>query len=264
MPASLGRRAVRQSAAGSLAAGTASSGFTPRASVEWTAAVGDGAQVRVVGNTAAVAGRDLLAVDVGDSTERWRVEGDNRVRPEAVGGDAVFVERDGDLLAYAAATGRHRWTLADARTATCRDGAVVGVTRSGRVVAVDAADGRERWSADIDATPLGSPAVAADRVYVGDGRLSGYDAATGVERWRIDTGGVGWPRPAGDAVYVADGVIYLGTRDGRVMALSAPDPPPSSLRRLTPRHWPVGWPSLARSPPSPTADSARRHSHLLD
>lgn len=296
MPLSLGRRAVLQSAAGSLAGGTASA-FTPRASVEWTATVADGAQVRVVGDAAFVAGRDLLVVDAAAGTERWRVEGDDWVRPEAVGGDAVFVERDGDLRAHAAATGRHRWTLEDARAATYRDGVVVGVTRSGRAVAVDAADGRERWTADLDLTPLGSHAVDADRVYVGDrgrfhaldaatgevhwtldvdgdsfvrhalagfepertssavvagvvpvwdtdgvllgvdadgterwriervpetntppvtrhsdalvvagdGRLSSYDAATGVERWRVETGGGGWPRSVGDAVYVSDG-----------------------------------------------------------
>lgn len=324
----------------------------PEPSVEWTATVEGGADLRIVGDTAFVGGRDLRALDPADGSERWRVDFDGDLDPDvdALGDDAVFVSHYPNLHAYEATSGEHRWTMDDAGWPAYHDGVVYAVKHDTRyVVAVDAADASERWTADLDVQPLPSPVVADGTLYVGDRdalhaldaatgdarwtfsvengdfvhpalaygevggssatvagvvpvwsvengtllgvsaadgteqwrvervpesnsppvarhddalvvasetHLTAYDAATGAERWRVETSGVGWPRVAGDAVYlsgvdaihavdavtgarrwrsrldserpvhlgeVADGTVSISSWDGWVAALDAAD-----------------------------------------
>ncbi len=203
----------------------------PEPTVEWTTTADGDATLQVVGDTAFVAGRSLHALDPGDGSERWRVGGESRVRPEAVGDGAVFVDRDGDLQAHAAATGEYRWTLDGARSATYHDGAVFAVADD-RLHALDAARGSERWTVDLDLTSLGSPAVADGTVYVGDrGRFHAVDAATGEVRWTVAGENDGFVRPglvrlepaAGPSPTVGGVVPVWFTETGALLGVAAAD-----------------------------------------
>jgi len=101
----------------------------------------------------------------------------------------------------------------------------------GRVYAVDAATGTEKWKAQTGGRVRASPAVDASRVYVGsaDGRVYAFDRATGALKWKFETEGVklesgkfGYDRrTVQSSPAVANGVVYVGARDGWVYAIDA-------------------------------------------
>jgi outer membrane protein assembly factor BamB len=82
-----------------------------------------------------------------------------------------------------------------------------------------------RWSFAADDV-LGNLVTDAGSVYVygRQGNLYALDAVTGAERWALDLSTAEysdenrWPAPA-----VADGVVYVGTFDGNVLAIDASD-----------------------------------------
>jgi outer membrane protein assembly factor BamB/lysophospholipase L1-like esterase len=119
------------------------------------------------------------------------------------------------------------------------DGAVFAATTGrdssgnpyGRVFRVEAATGNQRWSSLVEDFVLSSPAVAADRVFIGTGILPGtgsiraLDANSGSPVWtKPIPGSVGFSSPN-----VVSSTIYIGStidspsgnRTGRLYALDA-------------------------------------------
>jgi outer membrane protein assembly factor BamB len=104
----------------------------------------------------------------------------------------------------------------------------------GRLHALDVRTGTERWTFQADGAIRARPAVhgAALYLHADDGVLYRLDASTGEERWRVRTTAepvtrVPPPDPnsrwdsRGSAVATADGRLFVGTHDGRVLALDS-------------------------------------------
>ena len=99
------------------------------------------------------------------------------------------------------------------------DGTVY-VGGEGFLYALDAAMGDGRWRFET-VRSAHSSVVVNGVVYVGvgdfetPGHIYAVDAVTGEERWRFETGGEVWSSPA-----VVDGVLYVGSADGYVYAIT--------------------------------------------
>jgi outer membrane protein assembly factor BamB len=96
-------------------------------------------------------------------------------------------------------------------------------TRDGRMYALDPATGAEAWTAQADAAFSVQPVVTrAGQAYAADGEGTLF---------RLDEdGGVAWTVPLGVAItgdpVLIDGLLVLGTADGRILALRAPSSSP--------------------------------------
>lgn len=131
-----------------------------------------------------------------------------------------------------------------AGSAVAADGVVYVGSDDGNVYAVEAASGLQRWVHRTGGPVPGTPAVAGAHVYVTsyDGRIRALDRSSGALVWSFRTGGErrfearglhGWqPKHQTYAdpfdVFlsspaVVDGVVYVGSGDGHVYALSAAD-----------------------------------------
>jgi outer membrane protein assembly factor BamB len=141
-------------------------------------------------------------------------------------------------------------------TPTVRDGVVYVGSAAGALHALDLETGKERWRYTTDGKVRSTPAVAAGTVYFGswDGHVYAVDAMDGDLAWRFDSGGViqGAPAVGAGMVFVgsrsatvfalharsgelvwehvhedgswvesspvyADGVLYVGSSDGRAL-----------------------------------------------
>ena len=106
-------------------------------------------------------------------------------------------------------------------------------TDAGRVVALDAATGAQRSSLTVGGPVRALPTVAGEALYVhaDDGFLSRHDVRDGSTTWRVkvDEGTIERLPPGpksrfdrwGSAATVAGARVYVGTHDGRVLALEA-------------------------------------------
>lgn len=143
-------------------------------------------------------------------------------------GDRIFVSFAGTLVCLGREEGETRWT-ADvghdgASTTAVFDGtAYVTVWNGGQsvdrgLVAVDTEGGAVQWRGLTDEDITTSPAVTAEGVFVGGGYETPTVAAfdhDGTERWRHDLAEYA-STPA-----VANGVVYYGGGDARVVAYDA-------------------------------------------
>lgn len=89
----------------------------------------------------------------------------------------------------------------------------------GKLVALDADDGTELWSAPLPYPPTRhQPAVAGGVVFVpgSPGELRAYDGAAGTLLWNRSVGGA--DTLISGAPAVANGKVFVGTQDGRVVA----------------------------------------------
>ncbi|HUZ16081.1 MAG TPA: PQQ-binding-like beta-propeller repeat protein [Gaiellaceae bacterium] len=128
---------------------------------------------------------------------------------------------NGELVALDARTGRIRWqrTIGDSESSPLvAHGTVYFGDTDGHVYAFAAATGRERWSFDAGGAVKGSPALEHGRLYVGNYGGSFYilSARTGHLLWQ--NGGHG-NFYAGASI--ADGRVYVGSIDGHVYGFSA-------------------------------------------
>ena len=143
--------------------------------------------------------------------------------------------------------------------AAVANGIVYAGSMDGKVYAdLDAATGAEKWNYTTGNYVMSSPAVANGVVYVGswDSRLYALDAATGALKWSFTTGSAvhsqpgsskwcrlcresGWPglrnqcsnrctemelsnrRSNISSPAIANGVVYVGSHDGRIYAINA-------------------------------------------
>jgi outer membrane protein assembly factor BamB len=191
----------------------------------------------------------LYAFDLATGARRWRVNLESPVSASpAVGGGLVYVAaRDGRVWAFDAGTGTRRWRLSTGAlrafpwghesgdyyvsSPTYVAGVVVFGAGDGQVYAVESSSGRIRWRAATGGRIRGTPAVSEGRVFVGafDGRVYCFDLSTGALRWRFETSGVGLHsenfgydrRSVQSSPAVADGVVYVGARDGFLYAIDA-------------------------------------------
>ncbi len=95
----------------------------------------------------------------------------------------------------------------------------------GQLYALSAQDGSERWHVQMTSEIVTPPAIAGDVVVVrsNDGRLSALNAADGTTKWVFDQ-----PVPAlslrgNSAPLVANGVVYDGFDNGKVVAVRLED-----------------------------------------
>lgn len=163
-----------------------------------------------------------------------------RLRPTVVDGVLYADSTDGKLAAFDAATGKTLWSRSsrthgwfgwgdkkrkDATYAggPAVDGDLLAVgTLDGHVYGVNAKDGSPRWEAELDTEILVSPVIVGDTVVArgGDGRIYALDAATGNRRWVYDQGTVPLLSLRGNGpLLVANGVVFFGSDDGRLVAL---------------------------------------------
>lgn len=136
---------------------------------------------------------DVVALDVATGTEVWRFQADGPVRASpAVVGDVLYVGSD-----------------------------------DGNVYSLDLATGDPHWARSLGAPVTRGVAISAGVVYAGatGGRFTALDAGTGAVLWSRDdlgVGEVGTPMVADGLVFVASGLLELGTSD-RVTALDIRD-----------------------------------------
>ncbi len=191
----------------------------------------------------------LYALDLATGIPRWsRPLGSAVTSSPAVGSGLVYAQtRNGDVFALRADGGDVAWrasTGADVPFAwpfTSGDIYVSSpVLAAGRVLvgggdgglhAFDARTGEEEWSAPTEGRVRSSPAVANGRAYVGsaDGSVYAFDVESGRRAWRFDTFGrtldsdtFGFDRKTvQSSPAVADGLVYVGARDGFLYAIDA-------------------------------------------
>lgn len=178
----------------------------------------------------------LWRTSVGDGAGESGV----RLRPSVAGGVLYADSTDGKLAAIDANTGKTLWSKSsrthgwfgwgdkNRKDAMYAGGPVVVGdllavgTLDGHVYGVNAKDGGPRWEAELDSEVLASPAIAGDLVVVRteDGRVYGLDAATGKRRWVYDQGNVPLLSLRGNGgLLVANGVVFFGSDDGKLIAL---------------------------------------------
>lgn len=193
----------------------------------------------------------LYALDLASGARHWRYEAGSAVSSSpAVGGGLVYATaRDGSIFAVDVASGSRRWRLTTgpdlplpwghesgdhflSSPAYVGDLIVVGAGDGG-VYAIEARTGKRRWKGQTAGRVRASPAVAGGRVFVGsyDGRVYCFDLMSGALKWRYDTegaslksGAFGFDRRSiQSSPAVADGVVYVGARDGFLYAIGAED-----------------------------------------
>jgi eukaryotic-like serine/threonine-protein kinase len=195
-----------------------------------------------------VGGQDgtVHAIDLATGRCRWRFDTEGtRLKSADFGFDRTTVQsspsvangvvfvgaRDGWLYAIDAASGTERWRFDHKvswvnSTPAVSEGMVFAGSSDGHFVqAVDATTGQERWRAMVSGIVWGSPAVDADRVYVGegDGTMYAIDKRNGQILWRYRVG-----HRVMSSALAHQGVLYFGSDDGAVYAVRGGDKP---LRR---------------------------------
>lgn len=171
----------------------------------------------------------VVALDL-DGDVRWRTPVGSNVLPPfavAVDGDRLYAGRD-RVYALDARSGTREWTFDDDTITAFGDPVVAGDTvyaaatrrsdgvPTGTLYALDADDGSERWRVETALSPT-PPAVTSDGLYLGADRVLalGFDGSI---RWEY-----GGNQFVAASPSVADGTVYLGSIDGRVVALDAND-----------------------------------------
>ena len=191
----------------------------------------------------------LYALDAATGAERWQFRTRRAISSTpAVADGLVFVgSRDNAFWAVDARTGEERWRLETGRdvpfpwgfesgdlytsSPTWAAGTLYFGSGDGHLYAVDPRSGKVRWRFATGGRVRTSPAVANGRVYAGsaDGTLYALDASDGQELWRYHTEGhalesreFGFDRRTIQASpAVADGRVFIGSRDGFLYAVDA-------------------------------------------
>jgi outer membrane protein assembly factor BamB len=101
------------------------------------------------------------------------------------------------------------------------DKVVVG-TLDGHVYALDAKTGKQLWKASVSSEVIAPPVVLANLTVVrtNDGNVYGFDTKTGKQAWLYDQDSVPALSLRGNgSLLVAHGVVFLGTDDGKLVAI---------------------------------------------
>ena len=186
----------------------------------------------------------LYAIALADGRELWRFDTEGRrldsarygydrrtitSSPAVADGAVFFGSRDGSLYAVDAATGRLRWRVLHDDTSwsiaspVVIDGLVLDASSDAWFFhAVDAATGRVVWRVDTETPIWPSPVVAGGTAWflTSTGELWGVDPRTGAVRERVHLG-----ERTKSSPWIEDGVLYVGTDEGSVLAVRLVDPP---------------------------------------
>ena len=219
--------------------------------IRWTFATGGSVRSSpaILDGTVYVGSTDgsPYALAEADGRLRWRYDAGSAVSSSAaVGGGLVYAQSyDGEVFALRATDGRPVWrrSLGPALPLAWghesgdvyRSSAALAGTHllvggiDGGLYSLDARTGTIIWRLQTGGRIWSSPAVGAGAVYVGslDGRLYKADLRSGALRWTFATDGAALA--SGDFGYdrrsiqsspsVADGVVYVGSRDGTLYAV---------------------------------------------
>ena len=163
-----------------------------------------------------------------------------RLRPAVVDGVLYADSTDGKIVAIDATSGKTLWSKSsrthgwfgwgdkkrkDAQYAggPAVSGELLAVgTLDGHVYAMSAKDGNPRWEVEVSGEVMASPVIVGDMVMVrtGDGRIYALDAADGHRRWVYDQSTVPLLSLRGNgSMLVANGVLFFGSDDGKLVAL---------------------------------------------
>ena len=163
-----------------------------------------------------------------------------RMQPTVVDGVLYAASIDGAIGAYDAATGKtiwekktrtHGWfgwgdkkrpdAFYSGGPAVSGDLMAIG-TLDGHVYGLNVKDGSQRWISALPSEVIDSPTIAGPLTIVRtqDGRIYGLDSSTGERRWVNDQGSVPLLSLRGNGpLLVANGVVFLGSDDGKLIAL---------------------------------------------
>lgn len=192
----------------------------------------------------------LYAIDRAAGTVVWTFDAGDPVygSPAVAGGLVVTETIGGRIFAVGESDGHLRWSLHTrtalplnthpagdwdmlASSATIVDSTIYIGGPDGKVYALDLMTGHERWTAATKGRVRAAPSVVDGAVVTGsfDGRVYAFDMGTGKERWvhrtigdTLDSSKFGYDRRAvqGSAA-IADGMAFVGSRDGGVYGLDA-------------------------------------------
>lgn len=152
------------------------------------------------------------------------------VIPVISDGRLVLMTRGG-AYAYGAKKGDPIWNLPGDFHGCAVSGGVVYTIKDGLPAAVDASSGKLLWTGnDVVGDTASAPAISGDRMVVGtaDGRVCAYSLKDGALIWKYQTGKAlsslqPYKRDISDvnsSPAIADGVVYVGSSDGYLYALS--------------------------------------------
>ena len=143
----------------------------------------------------------------------------------------------GSLVAYDLANGTERWRLHELLSSpVVVDGIGYTGSAAGTATALDLATGAVRWRASFNGN-VRAPAVVGDIVYLsvdGERRIVALDRATGGELWGLDLDG-----PNDCCIAATRGLAFVGTAAGTVYAIGGdgakvvPKPVPSAAQLPT-------------------------------
>ncbi|GEM87485.1 serine/threonine-protein kinase [Meiothermus granaticius] len=177
----------------------------------------------LVGETIYLPGRDgfLYALDPSGGL-RWGFQagGHLAASPTLYRGLLFIASEDGWLYALDPERGGLRYKVETGPVHTAipaRGGRLFIPTWDGELHAFDPLKREVQWSYDLEGELWGAPAVDEARVYAAGwtGWLYALDVRTGDEVWKLEVGKVT------GALSLAHGMLYLGTEEGRVLALEA-------------------------------------------
>jgi outer membrane protein assembly factor BamB len=170
-------------------------------------------------------GRILWAKDLGARSES---------SPLAMRGTLYFGAENGRVYALRASDGKTLWTYKTSGDVTAGPAYSKGLLYfgdyGGNMQAVRASDGSLVWKRHVAGLPFGrsggfygTPAVAFDRVYVGnlDRKVYSFSARTGEIAWSHSTSHYVYAAPAVAAVPGVTPSVYVGSYDGHFYALDA-------------------------------------------
>jgi len=177
-----------------------------------------------------------------------------RMRPAYADGKLYAAGIDGTIAALDAQTGRTLWqkrlgsrhgfilhrgknSLEWAGGPSVSGDLLVVGSIEGIVQALDAGNGTERWVAQLSSEVITAPAIGDGIVVVrtNDGRLFGLDANDGTRKWTFDRASVPILSLRGNsAPHIANGAVFAGEDNGKVLALRLADGNPLWEQLLAP------------------------------
>lgn len=152
--------------------------------------------------------------------------------PAVVGGIVYIGSFDGRVYAIESTTGQQKWVYSAGQSIYTSPAIVNGIVyvggavnaTTGDVFALNALTGQRIWQRPTGGEVFSSPAVADGTVYISSyhsisspSTVYAFNALTGTQRWAMTEGSYIWTT----APTVANGVVYMASRDAHVYALDA-------------------------------------------
>jgi len=182
----------------------------------------------------------LHALDAQTGQAKWTFNTYGPVipSPTVVDGVVYIGSKFPCLYAIDAATGEQKWCFkypadipwVESSAAVANGMVYVGSSDWFKVNAIDAVTGELKWDFNTKGDPWSSPAVSNGVVYIGatGGYLYALNALSGAELWKVKTEAalktadpVRFDGGVVSSPVVVDGVVYFGSLDGKLYAVSA-------------------------------------------